>query len=123
MFAYASTPLNRREWKLRCVYHLGDKPWSGHLAQTNSTTFVIQTTGVYRIDYLLDTNAASTLGSVDLMANGANVGGSLATLNVADALLGTNTISLVTGDLIQLTVLAGPSLSLNTADITFTKVG
>ncbi|HEY2046649.1 MAG TPA: collagen-like protein [Candidatus Udaeobacter sp.] len=85
------------------------------ISKTNSTTFTVNSTGVYRVTYSVRTALVSLLGSTQVRVNGVGVGPSATLLGAGGSLTDMITFPANAADTIQV-VVGGLSLTLATGD-------
>ena len=85
------------------------------ISKTNNTTFTVNATGAYRVTYILQTAAASLLGSAQVRVNGTGVGPTTTLVALGAPLTGMVTFSANAGDTIQV-VVSGLAITLATGD-------
>jgi hypothetical protein len=85
------------------------------ISKTNSTTFTVNSTGVYRVTYTVRTALVSLLGSTQVRVNGVGIGPSATLIGAGASLTDMITFSANAADTIQV-VVGGLSLTLATGD-------
>src|SRR6478672_8555914 len=85
------------------------------ISKTNSTTFTVNSTGVYRVTYSVRTALVSLLGSTQVRVNGVGVGPSATLIGAGASLTDMITFPANAADTIQV-VVGGLSLTLATGD-------
>jgi hypothetical protein len=94
------------------------------ISKTNSTTFTVNSTGVYRVTYSVRTALVSLLGSTQVRVNNVGVGPSATLIGAGASLADMITFPANAADTIQV-VVGGLSLTLATGDnatITIDKI-
>ena len=85
------------------------------ISKNNSTTFMVNANGVYRVSYTLRTAVASLLANVQVRVNGVGVGPTASLLVAGTSLSDQVTFSANAADTLQL-VVGGAALTLGTGD-------
>jgi len=85
------------------------------ISKTNSTTFTVNSTGVYRVTYSVRTALVSLLGSTQVRVNNVGVGPSATLIGAGASLADMITFPANAADTIQV-VVGGLSLTLATGD-------
>ena len=85
------------------------------ISKNNNTTFMVNTTGVYRVTYTVRTALVSLLGSTQVRVNSVGVGPSATLLGAGASLSDMVTFSANAGDTLQL-VVGGLAITLATGD-------
>ena len=85
------------------------------ISKNNSTTFMVNANGVYRVSYTLRTAAASLLANVQVRVNGVGVGPTASLVVAGTSLSDQVTFSANAADTLQL-VVGGAALTLGTGD-------
>jgi hypothetical protein len=85
--------------------------------------FTLNTSGIYRESFVLQTSALTTLGQVAIVKNGLVVPGSPVTLSASGSeMVGSTTFTAATGDVVQLEVEGLLPISLNTASVSLDQL-
>ena len=94
------------------------------ITQTNSTTFTLGTSGVYRVSFILRTTALSLLGSAQVKKNGSTITTAASILSAGIPLIDSVTFNANASDTVQV-VVGGLAVTLSSglsASITIDRI-